>query len=475
MSKFGIILVMFATCLIAYIAILGFGVILPLVSKPFSLFWFWNILFGLFLLFSVYFNYIMAVITPPGSSNDSKKQLDKYYQKELFSSNHPQNDGTAQKFQDGHCESSLDVANCKKCNIVKPPRAHHCSVCKRCVVKMDHHCPWLNNCVGHKNYRYFYSFLLYVCLATGYIALLLLPKVSMVGIHPNSYEYSTHEVVLETQNRKNTEQITHHNHTLYGNKTHYHFENFHELSEDQKVKIRERISSREELKENGQYDQIIEKQNTFERIAEVFNFAKMIFITPSEVRQFSNEHTQYKKISKMETPSTNGKDKNGKENNRSLLHMNKPQELIEFNNEHRQIKGNEMQNHKWEEYNSYTVLGWEFEEEYCIVIVFAICTGVAFGVGALLSLHTYLMAHNMTTLELYLWYRQNQAHKMDRMNPKPINIYDKGSPYQNFKDVFGTNLPWYLAILPDIRDPPPISLGLRNLKSGYVKSTVENV
>ena len=30
---------------------------------------------------------------------------------------------------------------CKRCAAFKPIRAHHCSICGRCVVKMDHHCP----------------------------------------------------------------------------------------------------------------------------------------------------------------------------------------------------------------------------------------------------------------------------------------------------------------------------------------------
>ncbi|EAU93074.2 hypothetical protein CC1G_06794 [Coprinopsis cinerea okayama7 len=60
---------------------------------------------------------------------------------------------------------------CRKCWAPKPERAHHCSVCGRCVLKMDHHCPWLgSNCVGHRTYPAFVHFLTCITILAVYVA-----------------------------------------------------------------------------------------------------------------------------------------------------------------------------------------------------------------------------------------------------------------------------------------------------------------
>ncbi|XP_036105569.1 palmitoyltransferase ZDHHC2 isoform X2 [Molossus molossus] len=62
------------------------------------------------------------------------------------------------------------IRYCDRCQLVKPDRCHHCSVCDKCILKMDHHCPWVNNCVGFSNYKFFLLFLAYSLLYCLFIA-----------------------------------------------------------------------------------------------------------------------------------------------------------------------------------------------------------------------------------------------------------------------------------------------------------------
>jgi len=63
---------------------------------------------------------------------------------------------------------NVPVRTCRRCGCFKPARAHHDRISNRCVVKMDHYCPWVNNVVGFNNHKFFILFLAYIFLGSVY-------------------------------------------------------------------------------------------------------------------------------------------------------------------------------------------------------------------------------------------------------------------------------------------------------------------
>ena len=72
--------------------------------------------------------------------------------------------------------SSGNINICLKCKIIKPDRCHHCRKCDKCVLRMDHHCPYFNNCIGYTNQKYFTLFLIYLSIYIIFLLISIFPS-----------------------------------------------------------------------------------------------------------------------------------------------------------------------------------------------------------------------------------------------------------------------------------------------------------
>jgi hypothetical protein len=78
-------------------------------------------------------------------------------------------------------------------------RSHHCRICNRCIVRMDHHCPWMNNCVGANNQKHFMLFLFYTIVE--WCVTLWYPPPCLPGLEPGSLSTLAAPPPYATSNR----------------------------------------------------------------------------------------------------------------------------------------------------------------------------------------------------------------------------------------------------------------------------------
>lgn len=85
---------------------------------------------------------------------------------------------------------------CSTCLRWKVERAHHCRQCGKCVLRMDHHCPWLSNCIGFKNYKFFCLTVIYGLQACITVFMTFWQTVLAVNIDESSSIYLCITVTL---------------------------------------------------------------------------------------------------------------------------------------------------------------------------------------------------------------------------------------------------------------------------------------
>ena len=105
------------------------------------------------------------------------------------------------KMVNNHYQNLLDIVEqgneaedfCPYCLVKNKFRSKHCLVCQCCVEEFDHHCFWVGNCIGKKNYTLFFIFLVYILINTLYNIIVniyyLASKITIEGIIEGSSSF----------------------------------------------------------------------------------------------------------------------------------------------------------------------------------------------------------------------------------------------------------------------------------------------
>jgi len=125
-----------------------------------------NIIFALAMI-----SFLRAVFTDPGYIPDSWS----VHPDDLESGERTRLMPAVLQTQEKKHDGTVRICRKSKPAMYKPDRAHYCRVMQRCVLKMDHFCPWLNNCIGFYNHKFFVLFVAYMAMITVFMVFVMTP------------------------------------------------------------------------------------------------------------------------------------------------------------------------------------------------------------------------------------------------------------------------------------------------------------
>ena len=120
-----------------------------------------------------------------------------YHYKSMTISNIINYDNLILNTQNENVEQKDKDLYCKICKANRPQRAHHCRVCGVCILKMDHHCPWIVNCIGENNEREFIYFL-FGCTIGCILVFLFTIKyfITEIRIYKQNYNFTDSNIMI---------------------------------------------------------------------------------------------------------------------------------------------------------------------------------------------------------------------------------------------------------------------------------------
>ncbi|CUV04081.1 unnamed protein product [Cryptosporidium hominis] len=123
------------------------------------------VIFNIFVLMTLVC-FVLSILTKPGEIPDTPEWSIKT------------TGGLQSDLKSKELKSNGERRYCKWCAKYKPDRTHHCRVCRTCVLKMDHHCPWISNCVGWGNHKHLLLLILYSAISCSFITITLGPTLN---------------------------------------------------------------------------------------------------------------------------------------------------------------------------------------------------------------------------------------------------------------------------------------------------------